>query len=382
MPVKPVIRIPRRAVRLGSALCVWLAALLTFCTGFGPPVLTDGGYPPLRLGADEIAALVRQGQPPVLSVASAVVVDLDAGQTLYAWQPDVPLPPASTVKVMTALLVLQQANVEDTVVVSPSAAAAAGSRMGLQAGEAITVLDLLYGLLLPSGNDAAVALAEHVAGDEAAFVALMNHTAQSLGLDGTRFTNPHGLDEEGQFATAADLLVITRAALDYPVFEQIVATRTATVADRILANTNELLGAYPGVDGIKTGTTDAAGECLIASVSRNGHRLVAVVLGSQDRYADVRVLLDYVAARWRWGTTALPNDALAWEPGPQARLYRLRSAESFDIFLPAWQWPLLQPVRRIDASASFTSTLPVGSVEWLLGPEVVAAAPLVVMQGP
>lgn len=362
-------------------MIVCLAALLA-CTGFGPPVLTDGGYPPLRLGPGEIAALVRLGQSPALAAASAVAIDLDSGQILYALEPATPRPPASTVKVMTALVVLQHVDVKEVVVVSAAAAATGGSRMGLTAGESLTVLDLLYGLLLSSGNDVAVALAEHVAGDEASFVAMMNDAAGALGLAGTHFTNPHGLDDAQQAASAADLAAITGAALGYPVFGQIVGTVQATVAGRTLTNTNELLSSYPGADGIKTGTTDAAGECLIASASRDGHRLLAVVMGSQDRYADARALLDYATESWQWRSAGLPDDALAWEVGPEDRLYRLRSTDTFDIFLPAWQWPLVQPVRWIDASAPLTGTLPVGSLTWLLGSDVVATVPLAVVHGP
>ncbi|MGQ9490367.1 MAG: D-alanyl-D-alanine carboxypeptidase family protein [Anaerolineae bacterium] len=359
----------------------WLLVLL-LSTGFGPPVLTDGGYPPVRLGPDEVAALAQQGEPPPVSAASAVVVDVDSGAALYALNADIPRPPASTVKVMTALVVLQQADVREQVVISANAAAAEGSRMGLVAGERLSVFDLLYGLLLPSGNDAAVALAEHVAGGEAAFVAQMNLEAARLGLSQTRFVNPHGLDAAGQYTSAADLVKITRAALAYPAFAEIVRTSRARIAGRELTNTNELLGNYAAADGVKTGTTDAAGECLIASISRRGHRLLAVVLGSQDRYADARALLDYAQAGWRWGPTTLPDNALAWEVGPQARLYRLRSAAIFDIFLPTWQWPLLQPVRRIDSTVPFTGTVPVGQLEWRLGDAVVATVPLTVVQGP
>ncbi len=359
----------------------WLLAVL-LCTGFGPPILTDGGYPPLRLGPDQVAALVRQAQPPQVSAAAAILVDLDSGITLYARNADAARPPASTVKIMTALVVLRNSDLREEVTVSANAAATVGSRMGLTADERLTVLDLLYGLLLPSGNDAAVALAEHVSGNEAAFVAEMNREAARLGLTHTRFVNPHGLDADGQYVSVADLVIIARAALEYPVFAEIVRTPRARVAARDLTNTNELLGSYPAADGIKTGTTDAAGECLVASISQRGHRLVAVVMGSRDRYGDVRALLGYAQAGWRWGSTALPDDALAWELGPSGRLHRLRSAAVFDIFLPAWQWPLLRPVRYIDSTASFTGTAPVGELAWTLGSEVVATVPLVAVQSP
>ncbi len=366
----------------GFPAVAWLLALCLLCTGFGPPVLSDGGYPPLRLGPDEIAALVALRRPPPVTADAALVVDLDADQVLYALNPNTPLPPGSTVKILTALVVMQQVSVDDMVTVSYNAAATPGSQMGLAAPERLTVRDLLYGLLLPSGNDAAVALAEHVAGTEEAFVALMNQQAAFLGLTATSIVNANGLDAPGMTSSAADLVRMTRAALAYPLFAEIVATPSAAVAGRVVSNTNELLNSYAGADGVKTGTTDAAGECLVASVTRNGHRVVAVVLGSADRYGDVRALLDFAAAGWRWARLDLPADALAWTPGPGGALYRLQANERPELHLAAWQWRLLRPVRQIDASAPITGSLPVGQVAWWLGDQVLATAPLVVVQGP
>ena len=317
-----------------------------------------------------------------MNAASALLVDLDSGQTLYAVRPDDPVAPASTVKVMTALVALQHANVDDVVTVSPYAAATAGSRMGLAAGEMLTVRDLIYGLLVPSGNDAAVALAEHVAGSEAAFVALMDQTAAALGLEATRFANVHGLDEPGQTTSASDLVIMVRAALAYPLFVQAVALANGQVAGHELQNTNELLGAYPGADGIKTGTTDAAGECLVASVTRHGHRLLAVVMGSGDRYADARAMLDYAAAGWRWQSMDLPDDALAWTTGSDGQVYRLRGVKPPDLFLPVWQERLAQPIRRLDTTAPLTGTLPVGVLDWIVGGQVIASVPLVPWRAP
>lgn len=357
-------------------------SIVLLCGGFGPPVLTDGGRSPLRLGPDQVAQLVSSASPPQVMAASALVFDLDAQQTVFELRPDDALPPASTAKIMTALLVLQHALLDESITVSARAAGAEGSRMGLAAGERLTVMDLLYGLLLPSGNDAAVALAEHVAGSEEAFVRLMNEQAAELGMSATRFVNSAGLDEDGQLTSARDLVALVRSLVGYPVFWRIVAAPGATVGERILKNTNDLLTSFPGADGIKTGTTDAAGECLVASMSRNGHRMVAVILGSSDRYADARKLLEFAADGWRWGPIDLPQDALAWEIDRVGDLHRLRSAASFDIFLPAWQWSLLRPVRRLDASVPLTSTLSVGELTWLLGEQTVASAPLAVLQGP
>lgn len=363
-------------------LACWILIVGLACTGFGPPVMTDGGYPPLRLGPDEIARLTAVTHPPVLTAKSALLVDQDSGQTLFALHPDDALPPASTAKIMTALIVLQQGNLDDVVTVSAAAAETTGSRMGLVAGETLTVRELLYGLLLPSGNDAAVALAEHVAGSEADFVALMNRTAAELDLKATHFTGPHGMDAAGQTSSAADLLTIARAALKYPIFAQIVATSSAEVSGMALTNTNELLGNYPGADGIKTGTTDAGGECLVASATRQGHRLLAIVLGSSDRYADVRTMLDFAAGGWHWTATALPDNGLAWETGSDGNSYRLRTEKASDIFLPAWQRALVQPIRRLDATVPLTGTLPVGELQWVLAGETLASEPLTVWPGP
>lgn len=363
-------------------MITWLLALCLLCTGFGPPVLSDGAYPPVRLGPDEVAALTALRRPPSVTAAAALVVDVDADKVLYERNPTLPLPPASTVKIMTALVVMQQVSVDDMVTVSYNAAATPGSRVGLVAPERLTVRDLLFGLLLPSGNDAAVALAEHVAGTEDAFVALMNQQAAVMGLAATNFANVHGLDAPGMTTSAADLVTLTRAALAYPLFVQIVATPSARIAGRVVSNTNELLGSYAGADGIKTGTTDAAGECLVASVTRSGHRMLAVVLGSADRYRDVRALLDFAAAGWRWQRLDLPANALAWEMGPGGKRYRLQASDLPELHLAAWQWRLLQPVRRLDASVPLTSTVPVGEVQWRLGDQVLATVPLVALQGP
>jgi D-alanyl-D-alanine carboxypeptidase (penicillin-binding protein 5/6) len=363
-------------------LACWILIVGLASAGFGPPVMTDGGYPPLRLGPDELVRLTALRRPPELTAQSVVLVDLDSGQTLFALRPDDPLPPASTAKLMTALVVLQRADLDDVVTISPAAANTSGSRMGLTVGQALTVRELLYGLLLPSGNDAAVALAEHVAGSETDFVDLMNEQAAVLGLQATHFTGPHGMDAAGQTSSASDLMAVTKAALQYPFFEQVIATRSAEVGGMALTNTNELLGRYPGVDGVKTGTSDAGGECLVASATRQGHRLLAIVLGSRDRYTDAMALFDFAKNGWGWSATALPDNGLAWETGTDGQSYRLRTTAASDIFLPAWQRSLLQPIRRLDTGVPLTSTLPVGELQWILGGETLASAPLTVWHAP
>ncbi len=373
-----------RLVGVCAVMGVWaLADPQAACAArVGPPVLTDGGYPPLRLYPEQVKALTALAQPPGVSAHAALMMDMDSGQVLFAQAANESVPPASTLKVMTALLTLENSALDAQVTVSANAAATEGSRMGLVAGETLTVADLLYGLLLPSGNDAAVALAEHVAGSEAAFATLMNRRGQELGLVHSNFVNPNGIDDPAQYVSATDLITVTREALRYPTFMRMVATQSRDVAGRSLFNTNELLGVYPDVDGIKTGTSDAAGENLIVSVNHGGHRTIAVVLGSQDRYTDARALLDYAATGWRWDDLVLTGSALDWEDAPDGQPYRLRTVETRSVFIPLWQAPLMQPERLISATVPLTVTAPIGSLRLRLGHEILAEAPLGIWSAP
>jgi D-alanyl-D-alanine carboxypeptidase (penicillin-binding protein 5/6) len=264
--------------------------------------------------------------PPFTTAKAWAIADGTTGALLHGQDADKPLEMASTTKMMTALVVLRIAAkdpkaLEETVVFSERADATVGSTSGLKAGERLSVGELLYGLLLPSGNDAATALAEHFGGrlappeaspDEAdplpRFVAEMNRVARELGLEQTQFANPHGLPISGHHSSARDLAKLAALALADPTFAKIVATpkRGATVRDadgkaRNVAwtNTNRLL-EIEGYDGVKTGTTNAAGNCLVASGRRGGVHRIVVILGSSaadGRYAEARNLF-----RWAWQT--------------------------------------------------------------------------------
>jgi D-alanyl-D-alanine carboxypeptidase len=203
-----------------------------------------------------------------------------------------------------------------------------------------------------------------------------------MGLSGTNFVNVHGLDAPGQTTTAADMAVIAKAALANDAIAKIVTNRFATVAGHPMQNTNELLGTYAGADGVKTGTTDEAGECLIASVTRDGRQTLLVELGSRQRFVDATKLFDYARDAFAWQNPALPDSALAWANDGNGKGYRLRSDESSDIFVPAWQRRLLLPVVAIQSEAVMTGTAPVGELRWMFGSEAVARKPLSVWQGP
>jgi D-alanyl-D-alanine carboxypeptidase (penicillin-binding protein 5/6) len=261
--------------------------------------------------------------PPAVTCAAWAVADAATGDVLLSHEADLPRSPASIVKVMTALLVLETAAagpgaLDETLVVSDRAGTETGSSAGLRPGDSAPVRDLLYGLLLPSGNDAAVALAEHVGrtlgpGDPLAeFVAAMNRRAAALGLAATAYANPHGKTAPGAGSTARDTARLVREALRLDLFREIVATRerTATLANAagyrrevVWRNTNRLLG-IEGYTGVKTGTTHAAGCCLAAHGERGGRGIIVVVLGStstESRYADTRNLF-----RHAWHTLGVP----------------------------------------------------------------------------
>lgn len=240
---------------------------------------------------------------PSIGAPSAVLADLDTGEILFAKAEHAPRPIASVTKVMTALLTLERTDPHDVVVVDPAAVFAkddygASTTLGLRPGERVSVEDLLYGLMLASANDAAVALAIHIAGSEQAFVDLMNRRAARLGMGETRFFSSNGLDDRGR-SSPADLLRLARVTDAIPLFDRITATRFRTIPgpdgrDRRIQNRNALLWLYPGAFGTKTGLTYRAGSCVVASATRGGRRLVAIVLHSPDEaFSDAAALLNY-----------------------------------------------------------------------------------------
>jgi D-alanyl-D-alanine carboxypeptidase (penicillin-binding protein 5/6) len=236
---------------------------------------------------------------PYVSADAAILMDADSGQVLYTKNPFKTRPPASTTKVITALLAMESGQLNDLVTVSRAAASTAGSSMYLRVGETVSLSDLLYGALLNSGNDACVAIAEHIAGSRESFAALMNIKALSLGAVNTNFTNPHGLPDKEHYTCAYDLALIARAALNNKKFSEIVVTKNKVIEipgqnqGHRLQNTNQLLWKYLWADGIKTGTTSAAGPCLVSSASKGNRKLIAVVLSSGDRWADSMKLFEY-----------------------------------------------------------------------------------------
>ncbi len=241
-------------------------------------------------------------EPPAVNALAAVVVEESTGRILYDKNALEKRSIASTTKIMTALVALENSHPEDVVKISKRAASIGGSTAGLREGEEYSMRELLYAMMMISGNDAALAVAEHVGGSAEDFAVMMNDRARSIGAVNSRFVTPHGLDCEGQYSTAYDLALITIEAMKNPMFREIVSTSSFYITGHSLYNTNELLGAYPGVDGVKTGYTGKAGRCLVSTARKNGMRLISVVLGSPTRNARAlasRSLLDYGFGKYK-----------------------------------------------------------------------------------
>ena len=222
-----------------------------------------------------------------------LLMDADTGAVLAEKNCDTPSLIASTTKIMTALVVVQRCDLDRRVRIPAEATGIEGSSMYLKAGEELTLRDLLYGMMLRSGNDAAVALALCTAGSLERFVGWMNETAQRMELRNTRFANPNGLDDENNYSTARDLALLTRAALREPDFLQVVSTKSIRVGERCLTNHNKLLWSLEGAIGVKTGFTRAAGRILVSAVERGGRRMIAVTINDCDDWRDHAALYAY-----------------------------------------------------------------------------------------
>ncbi len=271
-----------------------------------------------------VLLVVGLGNPaagqPALRARAFALVEARTGQVLAHREAHAPWPPASTTKVLTALLVAESLRPEDVVTVSPRAAAQrSGATLGLRAGERRRVEELFYAMLLASANDASVALAEAAAGSVEGFVERMNERAAQLGARNTHFTNPHGLYDPRHRSTAYDLAQIARAALRDPWVARAVATREHGLASgsgpRKLVNRNRLLFTYPGANGVKTGWLVESGPCLVASARRDGRTLIAVLLDSPEVFVEAARLLDFGFAAFELRVLARPG-----QPAGKVRL--------------------------------------------------------------
>lgn len=238
--------------------------------------------------------------PPEISGQSAVVIDGSNGDILYDKESHMHAPPASVTKIATAIVAIENIELDRRVTIdfdSYEMVIDSGSTvMGLKPGDNRSIEDLLYGLMLPSGNDAAVVIARTVAGDEAGFVEMMNEKVRDLGLRDSHFSNPHGLDARNHYSSAYDMAEFSRYGMRYPVFRSLSDTKKYEIKGNRpydLWNLNRLLYSYDGADGVKIGYTENALETIVASATRDGQKLIVAVMKSNSRYSDARALLDY-----------------------------------------------------------------------------------------
>ena len=271
---------------------------------------------------------------PAVSARSAVVMH-SGGEVVFEKNADDQMLIASTTKIMTALVVLEHCSLDEQVEILPEYCGAEGSSMYLSPGERYTVEELLQGLLLVSGNDAAVALACHTAGDIDCFVALMNAKAFTLGMENSSFANPHGLDGEGHYSTARDMAKLMCACMENEDFARITAMKSGIVADRYLYNHNKLLSGCEGCIGGKTGYTEAAGRCLVSCTEREGTRFVCVTLSAPDDWNDHKRLYNWAFSHYSRRNVVDENTGFDIPVVSGTKdLVRAVPQEEFSVFLP------------------------------------------------
>ena len=283
------------------SILVFLLILLNFSTVYADDVDNEADFEnTIEVTASNVSEL------PKINSRRYIVYDRISKSMIIGKNEDVKSAMASTTKIMTTIVILEKADLNETVTVSVKAGGTGGSRLGLKRGDKTSVKDLLYGLMLRSGNDAAVALAEHVGGSVKGFAELMNEKASELGLTNTHFVTPHGLDDANHYTTALELAKLTDYAMNNETFSKIVGTKSITIyinnQPRQINNTNELLGVLNGVVGVKTGFTNNAGRCLVTETKRNNMDIITIVLGAdtkKDRTKDSVNLIEYTYSKYK-----------------------------------------------------------------------------------
>ncbi len=283
------------------SILIFLLILLNFSTVCADDVDNEVDFEDtIEVTASNVSEL------PKTNSRRYIVYDRISKSMIIGKNEDVKSAMASTTKIMTTIVILEKADLNEKITVSAKAGGTGGSRLGLKRGDKASVRDLLYGLMLRSGNDAAVALAEHVGGSVKGFAELMNEKAIELGLTNTHFVTPHGLDDANHYTTALELAKLTDYAIDNETFAKIVGTKSTTIyinnQSRQINNTNELLGVLNGVVGVKTGFTNNAGRCLVTETKRNNMDIITIVLGAdtkKDRTKDSVNLIEYTFSKYK-----------------------------------------------------------------------------------
>ncbi|WP_139203344.1 D-alanyl-D-alanine carboxypeptidase family protein [Thermoflavimicrobium dichotomicum] len=328
-------------------------------------------------------------EKPFVSAQSAVLMDVASERVLFGKEAQKPMKVASLTKIMTAILAIEKGKLDELVTISPRAVGIEGSSVYLKQGEKVRLRDLLYGLMLRSGNDAAVAIAEHIGGSVEGFVYLMNEKATYLGLQHTHFMNPHGLDHPDHYSTAYDLAKLTAYALKNPVFQEIVKTKSITLSSpwetgrQTFFNKNKLLRMYPWADGVKTGFTKQAGRTLVTSATKDGHQLVAVTLNDPNDWYDSIKLFEYGYEHYDL-VSIVKREQLIWQKPDHKR-----GEKEFDLVAgEEFRYPLtaeekkekrvkIEPLISYPLKMIQEENMPVGSARIYLDNQLIGAIPLV-----
>lgn len=370
---------------LRRLIALSLAVVLLLAASPGSPASGRVLDTDLISGSSVSSRSLSISQAPDITGWAGILVD-DAGRVLWARDPDVRHAQASITKLMTAVVALEATSTDFPIHVGTEAVSVGQSSSGLRVGDELPLSTMVKALLVASGNDASVAIARSVAGDTDSFAELMNAKAAELGLENTHFKNPHGLDEEGHYTTAADIAVLVRYAMRFPVIAETVALEEFTLdygnRTALVENTNDLLEKYEGALGVKTGFTNEAGWCLASGAERGGVRLYAVVLGAPD--ASVRVndsirLFDWGFDHYRPFTLAVAGDPLAIVPVTDTleTVVEAVVAEPVVTSILDYDGPVDCKITLMDVVTPVTAGQRVGSVVWTQAGTVLASAELV-----
>lgn len=325
--------------------------------------------------------------PPMVSARSAIVISADTGSVLSEYNPHLRLPMASTTKIMTALLLAEAGAPETTIVTTKEMVTVEGSSMGLMEGDTVTYRDLLYGMLLASGNDAANTTAIALGGSVAGFAEMMNRRAAEIGMTETHFVTPSGLDDEEHYTTAYDMALLAACAMNNPVFREAASSKTAFLYygnppyKRTLSNHNRLLSSYDGCIGVKTGFTKKSGRCLVSAAERGGAVLIAVTLNDGNDWEDHTALLDYGFSILE--TVTVPSGApttadLLGGAAPSVSI----GCEEASFSLPAGDRDKVETKVFLDRNifAPVTEDEIVGRVDYIIGERVIKTTPITIKE--
>ena len=332
---------------------------------------------------------IANAEAPLIGARAAILLEAETGRVLFEKNADERLAIASTTKIMTALLAIESCAMDEIVTAGKNASGVPGTSIYLSEGEQLTMEEMLYGLMLRSGNDAAVAIAEHIGGSVDAFCRRMTERAAELGCQNTVFLSPNGLPTPGHHTTAYDLALIAREAMDHPEFREIVSTRRASIPwegrtySRILNNKNRLLTDYDGATGIKTGYTKAAGRCLVFGAKREGLELIGVVLNCPDWFQEAERILDMGFAEYEAFTAFTAGESVRVLPVKDGVRETVSIVTGRELSAPVRKGrvPTLEYTLPEELPAGFALGDEIGEVRLMLDGNTLASSPLIVAEG-